>query len=61
MKTTFSTMRTKNITDKVLMDLTKGFRFYSRFKCARKFKFCVSALVKRYPGQQDKCVCVCSG
>jgi len=32
------------------MDLTcNGLRFYLRFKSVRKFKLCVSALVKRYP------------
>ena len=35
-KTVFSTIRTKYITDKVLMVLTKGFRFYSHFKFVRK-------------------------
>jgi len=24
---------------------------YSSFKCVRKFKFCVSPIVKRYPGR----------
>jgi len=35
------------------MDLTKGFRFYSRFKYVRYFKFCVNALVERYPVRLD--------
>ena len=45
-KTAFSTRRTKYITNKVLMNLTKCFRFYSYFKCVHKV--CVNGLVKRY-------------
>jgi len=39
LKTTFSTIRTQYITNQVLMDLTKGFRCYSYFKCVHKLKF----------------------
>jgi len=34
----------------VLLDKIEGFLLYSTFKFVRKFKFCVSPLVKRYPG-----------
>jgi len=30
--------------------LIKGFRFFPTIKCIRKLKFCVSDLVKQYPG-----------
>jgi len=32
---------------KYLLDIVEGFIVYSRFKCPRKFKFCVGYLVKR--------------
>ena len=32
----------------VRFDLVQGFKLYSRFKCVRKFKFCVNTLVKWY-------------
>ena len=35
---------------KVLLDIIEGFDVYSSFIFVRKFKFCVSAIVKRYPG-----------
>ena len=32
------------------MDLIRGQRFYSSLRCVHKVRFCVNALVKRYPG-----------
>ena len=34
-----------------LRDILRDFIVYSRFKFLRKFKFCVSYLVKWYPGE----------
>ena len=39
----------RGLKSKVLLDIIEGFfLLYSSFKCVRKFKLCVSPLVKRY-------------
>ena len=39
-------MRLENV-----LDIMGDLMLYASFKCVRKFNFCVSPLVKRYPGQ----------
>ena len=40
----------QGLKSKVLLDIIEGFDIYSSFISVRKFKFCVSAIVKRYQG-----------
>ena len=45
----FNIIRATYMQSITLSDLVQVSRFYSSFKYVRKFKFCVSAVVKRYP------------
>ena len=45
----FNIIRATYMQSITLSDLVQVSRFYSSFKYVHKFKFCVSAVVKRYP------------
>jgi len=49
-KTALITIGTKYLEINGMLDLITGFRYYSSFKRVHELNFCVSALVKYYPG-----------